>query len=326
MKSMKNFLLITLVTILSFNLQAQCTDLFISEYVEGNQSNKALELYNPTSSPINLANYQIHRWNNGADIRDAGYTLVLSGTIPAKGTWVLVKDTNATEIVYFGLRNKANAFVTASCGTGSTNRTMCHNGNDAITLERVAGNTVVDIFGQIGIDPGNPAAGGGWNANASTDYISADSSGDVWTTDNTLIRKHTVMTGVTTNPGGGSSVNAFNVSLEWKREGFNMFDSLGSHNCNCLDYNGILNPNNSLSYEVYPNPTSSILNIESAELISTITISGINGATYFNQDYKNASLNNIEVNLKEMKLTSGEYLLTVIAKNGAKTTKRVSFN
>jgi hypothetical protein len=326
MKSMKNFLLITLVAIISFNLQAQCTDLFISEYVEGNQSNKALELYNPTSSPINLANYQIHRWNNGADIRDAGYTLVLSGTIPAKGTWVLVKDTNATEIVYFGLRNKANAFVTASCGTGSTNRTMCHNGNDAITLERVAGNTVVDIFGQIGIDPGNPAAGGGWNANPASDYISADSSGDVWTTDNTLIRKHTVLTGVTTNPGGGGSVNEFNISTEWKREGFNMFDSLGSHNCNCLNFNSILNPNNSLSFEVYPNPTSSIINIESAEQISTITISGINGATYFNQDYKNASINTVVVNLKEMKLTSGEYLLTVIAKNGAKTTKRVSFN
>lgn len=327
MKSMKNFLLITLVAFLSINLQAQCTDLFISEYVEGNQSNKALELYNPTSSPINLANYQLHRWNNGTDIRDTNYTTVLSGTIPAKGTWVLVKDTNATEIVYFSLRNKANAFITPSCGTGTGNkRTLCHNGNDAYTLERVAGNTVIDIFGQVGIDPGNPAAGGGWNSDASTDYTAADSSGDAWTVDHTLIRKHTVMTGVTTNPGGGGSVNAFNVSIQWNREGFNMFDSLGTHNCNCKDYNGIINPNNSLKYEVYPNPTTSILNIESAEQISSITISGINGAIYFNQDYKNTNLNNVIVNLKDMKLTNGEYLLTVIAKNGAKTTKRVSLN
>jgi predicted extracellular nuclease len=32
--------------------QAQCNELFISEYVEGTSNNKAIEIYNPTSNSI----------------------------------------------------------------------------------------------------------------------------------------------------------------------------------------------------------------------------------------------------------------------------------
>lgn len=34
---------------------AQPTDLIISEYVEGSSSNKAIEIYNPTSSAIDMS-------------------------------------------------------------------------------------------------------------------------------------------------------------------------------------------------------------------------------------------------------------------------------
>jgi len=319
---MKKILLAFLV-IGSLNTFAQCTELFFSEYVEGNQTNKSLEIYNPTSSPINLSNYQIHRWNNGTDIRYTSYTQKLSGTIPAKGTWVLVKDTNATEIVYYSLRNKANAFITTSCGTGSTNRTLCHNGNDAYTLERVAGNTVVDIFGQIGINPGEPTIGGGWNSNPATDYTAVDSSQNAWTTDHTLIRKHSVMTGVTTNPSGGS-VNTFNVSIQWDSLSINKFDSLGSHTCDCKDYNGIINPNNSLLLEIYPNPSSNTIQIESAEAIASISINGFNGNLVLIKDFLNQDVRQTSIDIKNNHIASGEYLLTVVAKNGAMTTKRIS--
>ncbi len=46
-------------------LSAQCSDLFISEYVEGYANNKALEIYNPTGSAIELSNYSIARFSNG---------------------------------------------------------------------------------------------------------------------------------------------------------------------------------------------------------------------------------------------------------------------
>ena len=37
-----------------------CSDLFISEYVEGPAQNNAIEIYNPTSSSIDLSGYSIN--------------------------------------------------------------------------------------------------------------------------------------------------------------------------------------------------------------------------------------------------------------------------
>ena len=326
---MKKFLLLFVTLMAANTIFSQCSDLFISEYVEGNQTNKALELYNPTSSPINLSNYQIHRWNNGTDIRDETYTQVLSGIIPAKGVWVLVKDTiTPSEIVYYQLRRKANAFITASCGSGSTNRTLCHNGNDAYTLEKVAGNVVVDIFGQIGVDPGNPTAGGGWNSNPATNYTAADSTGSAWTTDHTLRRHYDVLTGVTTNPGGGGATNAFNVSLQWDSVGLDFvtyrnFDSLGSHSCACKDYTGIINPKNSLQIESYPNPATDFIFINSAENIAEITIQTITGAVVY-QSNINGEIKTTTIDVSANHIANGEYLLFIKAKNGANITKAIA--
>ncbi len=47
-------------------LSAQCSDLFFSEYVEGYSNNKAVEIYNPTGSAINLSGYSIARFSNGS--------------------------------------------------------------------------------------------------------------------------------------------------------------------------------------------------------------------------------------------------------------------
>ncbi len=44
---------------------AQCDELFFSEYVEGYANNKALEIYNPTGDAINLSGYSLARFSNG---------------------------------------------------------------------------------------------------------------------------------------------------------------------------------------------------------------------------------------------------------------------
>ena len=49
-------------------IQAQCTDLFFSEYIEGSSNNKALEIYNPTNQEIDLSAYSISRYSNGSSI------------------------------------------------------------------------------------------------------------------------------------------------------------------------------------------------------------------------------------------------------------------
>lgn len=62
---MKKTLLLFSLVFTANLLMAQCSDLFISEYVEGYANNKALEIYNPTSSAINLSDYSVARFSNG---------------------------------------------------------------------------------------------------------------------------------------------------------------------------------------------------------------------------------------------------------------------
>jgi hypothetical protein len=52
-KKMKRILFtIVSITFLSQISFAQCSDLFISEYVEGSGNNKAIEIYNPSTNSI----------------------------------------------------------------------------------------------------------------------------------------------------------------------------------------------------------------------------------------------------------------------------------
>ena len=52
---------------------------FFSEYVEGSSNNKALEIYNPSNSPLNLSGYSIKVFSNGAVTAGKTVNFVLSG-------------------------------------------------------------------------------------------------------------------------------------------------------------------------------------------------------------------------------------------------------
>ena len=58
-------LLLSVFSLASFiTANAQCSDLFISEYSEGSNNNKAIEIYNPTQSAIALNNnYRLIRYS-----------------------------------------------------------------------------------------------------------------------------------------------------------------------------------------------------------------------------------------------------------------------
>lgn len=73
---MNKFLLTFLTIFGALALNAQCSELFFSEYVEGYSNNKALEIYNPTQSAVNLSDYSIARFSNGST--SAGDTKVIS--------------------------------------------------------------------------------------------------------------------------------------------------------------------------------------------------------------------------------------------------------
>ena len=62
---MKKTLLVLTTIITSMTFAQDCSELFISEYVEGWSNNKAIEIYNPTANPIDLSEYMLIRYSNG---------------------------------------------------------------------------------------------------------------------------------------------------------------------------------------------------------------------------------------------------------------------
>jgi predicted extracellular nuclease len=74
------------------------TDLFLSEYVEGTSNNKALEIYNGTGAPVNLAQdgYGVDIYFNGQTT--AGSRIGLSGVV-APGDVFVLADEDATAAI-----------------------------------------------------------------------------------------------------------------------------------------------------------------------------------------------------------------------------------
>lgn len=172
---------------------ATASDLLISEYVEGSSNNKALEIFNGTGAPVDLAagGYSVQIFSNGA--ATAGSTINLTGTLAAGDAFVLANTS-------------ANATILAAAD--QTSGSLTFNGDDAVTLRK--GSTVLDAFGQIGFDPGTE-----WGTGLAS------------TADNTLRRKATICTGRT------DGTTAFDPSAEWDGFATDTFDGLGSHSATC---------------------------------------------------------------------------------------------
>jgi len=122
-------------------LSGFASDLFISEYIEGSSSNKAIEIFNGTGSTVNLETFSVKLYTNGS--ATAGTTLNLTGSLAHNETLVIVNSQAAPELLSLG-----------DVISGITN----FNGDDSIEL--LNGTLVIDSFGQIGYDPGDS-----WSAN-----------------------------------------------------------------------------------------------------------------------------------------------------------------
>lgn len=131
----KVFTIVSAILMSSVTFAQPCSELFFSEYLEGSSNNKALEIYNPTSTPINLSGYQVQLYSNGS--ATATTTLNLTGTIGAGGTFVIVNPSSNDSI-------KARRDTTSAVAN--------FNGDDAIAL--VKSSVLLDVIGVIGTDPG----------------------------------------------------------------------------------------------------------------------------------------------------------------------------
>jgi len=227
---MKKLLLPIAAILAAVSANAQCTELFFSEYVEGSNNNKALEIYNPTADTVDLAIYRIVRWSNGSTTsdQDPRYVQSLAGIVPPYGTYVAILDrrdpsgTGFDTILFAPLLNfgnNCNADFYSPCYTCFNwgDRVLPFNGDDAIALEKdLGGNnwTMVDLFGLIGERPETSTGGTGAGWTDTPNYW--DGIGAYWTKDQTLIRKYNIGAGVTSNPGAPySTPGNFNPTLEW---------------------------------------------------------------------------------------------------------------
>lgn len=302
---MKKLLLLGAIVSLTTMAVAQtvkpCGELFFSEYVEGSGNNKALEVYNPTNSDVDLSNYRVTRWQNGASIWDKQFSDTLSGMLKPKDVVVLVIDrrnpagTGADTPVAVELQNKADLFLSKDYNRSYS---MSFNGDDAMSLDRYDATyktwVLVDIIGKIGERPKTP---GGWS-----DSFPYSTGLGTWYTENkTLIRRASILTGCDTVAPVKRGLTAtcdqawnpqyFNPKKEWELNPRNFFDSLGSHTSGCATLSSEKIKITS-SVKVYPNPSSTQFWVECIEPIEGIQVYGINGELIYSDKTGSSSFEN----------------------------------
>ncbi len=169
------------------------TDVFFSEYIEGSGFNKAVELFNGTGAPVDLAlgGYVLELYSNGSPT--VSQSVALTGTVADGDVYVVTRaDANPPLVA------QADQLAPAVANW---------NGDDAVVLRKGGpAGPIVDVIGQVGVDPGAQ-----WG------------TGDASTADNTIRRKATVSAG-DTNPA-----DAFDPATEWDGFANDTVDGFGAH-------------------------------------------------------------------------------------------------
>jgi predicted extracellular nuclease len=262
---MRRTLLLLSVSAIPAFLSAQCSEIFFSEYCEGSSQNKALEIYNPTLLPIDLSDYAIKRYSNGSTT--ASESLTLSGSIPPSQT-IVVTNGQLDSAGGFGFCDTALYELGQLHCPGVYPTPMYYNGDDAITLEHLDG-TAVDIIGEVGVDPGSA-----WTDDA-TALFTDGNGGSWWTANHTLVRKHTVMQGLSSNP------SPFNVTLEWDSLPINTWTDLNHHVCDCPTVDAITEQQ-AQSMLFAPNPAENgLVMIKATARITYVQVFDARGRSFY---------------------------------------------
>ena len=182
----------------------QTVNLFFSEYAEGSSNNKYVEIYNPSSTAVNLNNYQIKGTNNGTAWGDNGEReLALGGNLAANSVYIICTDA-------------ADPAIIAKADLALPYESPVHyNGNDAIAIFGIDGSgnftVLMDVIGVQSSDPG-PA---GWNVAGVTGA----------TKDHTLVRKSSISKG---NTNWENSAGTSTTDSEWEVKDIDDWTSLGT--------------------------------------------------------------------------------------------------
>ncbi|WP_296622377.1 lamin tail domain-containing protein [Marivirga sp.] len=172
------------------------TSVFISEYIEGSSSNKALEVFNNSGGFINLANFSLAIYTNGSETISYEYQLSNIQDSLADQQNLVIANTSADSILQE---------IADTTQFSITN----FNGDDALAL-LYKGN-IIDVIGEIGIDPGTA-----WEVAGVSEA----------TQDKTLVRKASITEG---NPNNLASFGSSHMNSEWVIYDTDEFSYLGNH-------------------------------------------------------------------------------------------------
>lgn len=339
---MKKALLVISLSMVGVSFSQNCSELFISEYVEGWGNNKALEIYNPTNQPINLSGYFVARYSNGSNSATVQNSVQLSGTVAPHDVFVAVVDlrdpagTGQTAPIWDSLEARGDGFFSP---VYTVSDAFYFNGNDALLLAKgtlpasstasvttATGFQIVDIYGKIGENPGPNT---GWSTTAPYN----NGLGVIISKDHSMIRRPEVLKGVTT------PVTSFNGLAEYdtipavtylvdengdtleSAQGspilFGNWFSLGEHNCNCNPL--AVHSQEQAQMVVYPNPSADgTVYIRNAAAVKDIVVLNALGQTVS----RIANNGNEQLTLR-LGADRGVYILRITNNAGAVTAERV---
>lgn len=176
------------------DLDLEAGGLFFARYVEGSNNNKALEIYNASDKAVNLADYTLVFYTNGAKTANANDSIKLSGMLATNASFVISQEKG-----YFPEEmDPADEIIAAS---DMQTHLLTFNGDDVVVLMK--GNTVVDRIGQVGMN--------------------------AWTSFNAFVmRDHTLVRQSSQSFGTTNAVTAeWPLWEEWTVEGIDEFAGLG---------------------------------------------------------------------------------------------------
>lgn len=298
----KTLLSLSLITIALVGKAQNCSELFISEYVEGSGNSKAMEFYNPTLNTINLNNYRLVRYSNGSSTGSDSTNLV--GSVNSYSTFVIANGVGVTSGTTATSPGCSPALLALAQQTDAAYPAPTFmNGDDAVVLVKISPYARIDIFGKIGEQP----------ATAWSDVAPYDGTlGKWWTKDHSLQRKAFVKAGVMTNPA------QFNVKLEWDSLPKDNWTKVGSHDCDCKPV-GVNENEKAVYLKLFPNPSNS----SEIAFVSDVNIKEIKIINAVGQIVFSSLNNDKTVVLRNLNLTSGIYYTIVKNNVGTKTEKLI---
>ncbi len=180
------------------------TSLIFSTYIEGSSNNKAIEIYNATSTTVNLADYRIAQATNGNGWAYY-HTFPAGATLAPNAVWVMVNESVDPALYDTSSANEVLGYPSA----------VHHNGDDARAIEVTYDGgttwTMIDIIGDPDNDPGS-----GWDVAG----VSAA------TKDHTMVRKPNIINGST---NWSTIAGTDSVGSEYLVYAQNYFTPLDSH-------------------------------------------------------------------------------------------------